>query len=69
MSARQTELETVTLFRSWFNDCLTIDRFAEYNCLSNDDAIRIIEHGRNIHNLNAEIVKNGGIDLYPTNKW
>lgn len=42
--------EYAALYREWFNDFLTIPRFAEYIGFSEKRAIRIINKGRVLHN-------------------
>lgn len=46
-----TDLE---LFRSWFNDFLTVERFAEYHGLTVEEANGAISRGRIEHNAMAE---------------
>ena len=42
-----------TLYRSYFNEFLSIGRFAEYYGLSHDQALAIIEEGRALHEAGA----------------
>ena len=37
------------LYLEWFNDFLTIERFAEYHCIPIEEAKRVIEQGRKDH--------------------
>jgi hypothetical protein len=41
--------QCAVLFRSWFNDFLTVTRFAEYYEFTLDDAAKVIEYGRVSH--------------------
>jgi|GWRWMinimDraft_5_1066013.scaffolds.fasta_scaffold29729_1 hypothetical protein len=45
------------LFRSWFNDFLTVERFAEYYGLEVIDAKSVISEGRVLHEEFAEKFK------------
>ena len=46
------------IFIDWFNNFLTVDRFAEYYGLEIEQAKKAIEAGRKIHDKRAEALKN-----------
>lgn len=45
------------LYLDYFNDFLTVERFAEHHEMSEDLARAVIEHGRKCHNLLVDIWK------------
>jgi hypothetical protein len=59
LSGRETRLRD--LFLDWFNNYLTVEKFAEHTGLSVADARERIEKGRIIHENNVERI-NGGLN-------
>ena len=47
------------LFLDWFNNFLSVERFAEYYQLGIEDAKRVIELGRTLHEKNVAYLKQG----------
>lgn len=45
------------LYLEWWNDWLTVERFAEYHGVSVADATTLINMGREYHNQRAERIK------------
>lgn len=46
------------LFMDWFNNFLTLDRYADYYGLEKDQAHKVINAGRKIHDDRAVALKN-----------
>ena len=46
------------LFMDWFNNFLTLDRYADYYGLEKDQAHAVIEAGRKIHDDRAVTLQN-----------
>ena len=55
---RTTDKLLRDLFLDWFNNYLTVEKFAEHRELSVLDAKRFIELGRTIHENNVQCIKN-----------
>jgi len=48
-----TDEDLARHYREWFNDFLTVERFAEYQGFSLDTANAVIYYGREAHNRQA----------------
>ena len=46
---KNTQTMAEQFFLEWYNDFLTVERFAEYHMINKDEAIRLIERGRLEH--------------------
>ena len=49
-----TQDQAAELYRLWFNEFLTVSAFASYLYTSDDDASRIIDRGRIVHESNFD---------------
>ena len=52
-----TDNRKIELFRDWFNNFLTLERYAEYYGIDEAEALWTIEQGRDLHEASCT---NGG---------
>lgn len=48
---RSEQQKSIDFYLEWFNDFLTIDRFASYHGITPQEALRLVEKGKRLYKL------------------
>lgn len=51
--------DKIRMFRDWFNNFLTLSRFASYYDITENEALSIIDQGRKLHDDLAYKIQSG----------